>query len=265
MEWTKLTPGALKAAASECGLAVLPLGSIEAHAGHLPLGNDTFKAERTCLEAAEAEPAVVLPPLYYTDVASMRPTIGAISVRLEVIIDLVLDICDEAARNGFRKILLVSGHGGNASWLAYLRRRLLDRPPAYLVYTYYIELLGGEANRALMETPFDGHGGEVETSIALHLFPQWVDLSGRIEATTPAESPDLAGAMTPFDWPIRWPKAISGNPFPATADKGKIFYESNLRQLVACLRKVKEDTATPRFKDSFVRQIQEPCLHNSPS
>jgi creatinine amidohydrolase/Fe(II)-dependent formamide hydrolase-like protein len=64
MEWSKMTPAALQAAVSECGLAVLPLGSMEAHAGHLPLGNDTFKTERTCHEAAEREPAVVLPPLF---------------------------------------------------------------------------------------------------------------------------------------------------------------------------------------------------------
>ncbi len=258
MKWTELTSHALKTAASECGLAVLPIGSIEAHAAHLPLGNDTFKVERTCLAAADREPAVVLPPLYYTDVTSMRAVTGAITIRAEVLMDFTLDICDEAARNGFPKILLVSGHGGNSAWLALMRNRMLDRPSPYVLYTYYVQLLGGDQNKPLMETEFDYHGGEVETSIALHLFPELVDPEGRIAATSPAVDPDLGGALSPYTFPIRWPRAVSGSPFPATAEKGRTFYESNVEQLATCMAKVKADTETASFKALFEQECGSP-------
>ncbi len=260
MKWTELTSRALKTAASECGLAVLPLGSIEAHAAHLPLGNDTFKVERTCLAAAEREPAVILPPLYYTDVTSMRPVTGAITIRAEVLMDLTIDICDEVGRNGFPKILLVSGHGGNAAWLSLLRNRMLDRPKPYLLYTYYVQLLGGDQNKPLLETPFDYHGGEVETSIALHLFPELVDPDGRVSATVPAAEPDLGGALSPYTFALRWPRAVSGDPFPATAAKGRTFFESNIDQLATCMARVKADTDTPRFKEVFERRCTAPDL-----
>jgi creatinine amidohydrolase len=260
MKWTELTSRTLKAAASECGLAVLPLGSIEAHAAHLPLGNDTFKVERTCFAAAEREPAVVLPSLFYTDVTSMRAVTGAITIRTELLIELTLDICDEAARNGFPKILLVSGHGGNAAWVALLLNRMKALAKPYLVYSYYVQLLGGEQNRPLMQSAFDQHGGEVETSIALHLYPELVDLEGRVAATAPAADPDLGGALSPYTFALRWPRAVSGDPFPATAEKGRAFFESNIDQLAACMAKVKADTETARFKEAFERRCASPQL-----
>ncbi len=62
MQWVNLTSSALEEAMRAGLPAVLPLGSIEAHSDHLPLGNDTFSIERTCIRAAETEAAVVLPP-----------------------------------------------------------------------------------------------------------------------------------------------------------------------------------------------------------
>ncbi len=258
MKWTELTSRGLMHAADECGLAVVPFGSIEAHAAHLPLGNDTFKVERTCLDAAQREPAVVLPSLYYTDVSSMLAVRGAITLRTEVLMDMTLDICDEIARNGFPKILLVSGHGGNTAWLGVLRNRLLETPRPYLLYTYYVQLLGGEENKALMETEFDFHGGEVETSIALHLFPELVDLDGRIAAPQPATDLDLGGAISPYKFPIHWPRAVSGDPFPATAEKGRQFYEGNVRQLAECMAKVKADQESARFKELYESRSRKP-------
>ena len=259
MEWVNITGSELIQAARRHGLALLPLGSIEAHADHLPLGNDTFRVHRACVDAAAQEAAVVLPPLYYTETRSMQAAPGAISMRSRVLIDSVLDICDEVARNGFEKILLVSGHGGgNRHWIDFFMTEWLSLGRKYCVYCWHMPLLGEEANKSLMESAFDGHGGEAETSMALHLFPGLCKLKGRWRATQAAAVPDLKGVTTPYDWMARWPQAVSGDPVPATAEKGRVFYDSGVKALCAAIRAVKGDTFTSAFQERYQQARKSP-------
>lgn len=258
MEWVNITGSELIQAARKHGLALLPMGSIEAHADHLPLGNDTFKVHRACVDAAAQETAVVLPPLYYTEVRSMQAAPGAISMRGRVLIDGVLDICDEVARNGFEKVLLVSGHGGNRHWIDFFMTEWLSLGRNYSIYYWYMPLLAEESNKALMESAFDGHGGEVETSIALHLFPNLCKLKGRWRATQPAPVPDLKQVTTPYEWVARWPQAVSGDPLPATAEKGRVFYSSAVKALCEAIRAVKGDTFTPTFQERYQQARKSP-------
>lgn len=252
MEWVNLTGSELKRAAQRNGVVLLPLGSIEAHADHLPLGNDTFKVDRACIRAAAlAEPAVILPALYYTEVKSMQAAPGAVTLRGEVLTGLVLDLCDEAARNGFAKIILVSGHGGNRHWISYFMTQWLALGRDYTIYYWYMPLLGKTENQKYMETPFDGHGGEAETSLALHLFPEWVKMKGAGKYAHAAPVPELCGAVTPFEWVSQWPQAVSGDPFPATAAKGRIFFESAVDSLRAVIEAVRQDRMTPTFQRKY--------------
>ncbi|OGV64864.1 MAG: hypothetical protein A2498_14175 [Lentisphaerae bacterium RIFOXYC12_FULL_60_16] len=249
MEWVNLTSTALRDAARAGLPAVLPLGSIEAHSDHLPLGNDTFKVYRTCQKASELEPAVVLPPLFYTYVKSMETKCGAITLDGRLLVDLVEKIADEAGRNGFGKVLLASGHGGNNAWLNFLRNDVMDRGKSYLLYTYYVPLIANPDDKRLMKTAFDGHGGEVETSLALHLFPELCHMERHEVAAQPAIPDDYAGgAAGPYDWISAWPKALSGDPTPATAEKGKVFFESCVKALTHVIKAVKEDKTQAAFK-----------------
>jgi creatinine amidohydrolase len=259
MEWINLTGMELKRAAQKGGVVVLPLGSIEAHADHLPLGNDTFKVNAACIEAtSRAEPAVLLPPLYYTEVKSMQAAPGAVTLRGRILVDLVLDLCDEAARNGFSKILLVSGHGGNRHWVDFFMTEWLALDRAYSIFFWYMPLLGKPENKKYMETEFDGHGGEAETSLALHLFPQLVKMKGAGRALHPARVPDLRGAVTPFDWVSKWPQAVSGDPFPATAEKGRIFFESAVDAMAEVIEAVRADQMTSQFQQKYQKARRAP-------
>jgi creatinine amidohydrolase len=259
MEWVNLTGMELKRVARKGGVVLLPLGSIEAHADHLPLGNDTFKVQAACIQAASrSEPAVILPPLYYTEVKSMQAAPGAVTLRGQLLVDLTLDLCDEAARNGFAKILLVSGHGGNRHWVDYFMTQWLALDRTYSIYSWYLPLLGKPENQKHMETPFDGHGGEAETSLALHLFPHLVKLKGAGRALQPAPIPELGGAVTPFDWVSKWPQAVSGDPFPATAAKGRIFFESAVESLRGVIEAVRADRMTPAFQKKYQKARRAP-------
>ncbi|MGB2952148.1 MAG: creatininase family protein, partial [Gaiellaceae bacterium] len=92
---------------------VLPLGSTEQH-GYLSLGTDNILAERVSLEAAEPLGVPVLPVLPYgltPYFAAAYP--GSPTLRIETFLGVVRDLLDSLYRQGFRRFLLVNGHGGN--------------------------------------------------------------------------------------------------------------------------------------------------------
>lgn len=107
--------------------AVLPLGSTEQHA-YLSLGVDSILAEKIAVDAAEQVGVPVFPVLAY----GMTPYFGAypgtLSVRMETYIRLVRDLLDSLAASGFRRILLVNGHGGNSPVEGLVMEWMADNP-----------------------------------------------------------------------------------------------------------------------------------------
>jgi len=93
--------------------AVLPLGSTEQHA-YLSLSVDSILAEKVAVDAAEPTGVPVFPVLAY----GMTPYFGAfpgtVTLRMETYVRLVRDLLDSLAASGFKRILLVNGHGGNS-------------------------------------------------------------------------------------------------------------------------------------------------------
>lgn len=94
-------------------LAVLPLGSTEQHAG-LSLSVDSILSEKVALDAAEPLGVPVFPVLAYGVTPYFLAYPGTVSLRVETYVRLVRDILDSLRGQGFRRILIVNGHGGNA-------------------------------------------------------------------------------------------------------------------------------------------------------
>lgn len=92
--------------------AVLPLGSTEQHAG-LSLSVDSILSEKVALDAAEPLGIPVFPVVAYGVTPYFLSYPGSISLRVETYVRLVRDILDSLKRQGFRRILMVNGHGGN--------------------------------------------------------------------------------------------------------------------------------------------------------
>ena len=92
---------------------VLPLGSTEQHA-YLSLSVDSILAERVAVEAAEPLGIPVFPVLHYGIAPYFRAFPGTVALRVGTYVSLVRDILDSLAGHGFRRILMVNGHGGNS-------------------------------------------------------------------------------------------------------------------------------------------------------
>lgn len=106
---------------------VLPLGCTEQHA-HLSLATDSILAERVAVEAAEPLGVPVLPAVPFGITPQFRAYPGTVHVRVTTYLSLVRDILDSLADQGFRRILIVNGHGGNSPVQSLALEWMGDRP-----------------------------------------------------------------------------------------------------------------------------------------
>jgi len=224
-------------------VAVLPLASIESHGPHLTLGSDVHCIDHIMRRVVEQEPVAVLPTLPYSSVSEARMLPGAVHVRSELLMDLVETICDEVVRNGFRKIVLLHGHGGNIFLGQAFTKRVLEREKPYAVYS--IPVFAGRAAdvNAVLETPEHGHACEMETSMNMVACPDLVDLDVLGTRTFPTQpGPDVGPVTTPVDWVARHPDMAVGEPQKASPEKGEKIIAAWVTGIVETLRKIKQDT-----------------------
>lgn len=106
---------------------VLPLGSTEQHA-YLSLSVDSILAERLSVEAAEPHGVPVFPVLAYGITPYFRAFPGTISLRARTYLSVVRDILDSIYEHGFKRILIVNGHGGNVPAQGLVAEWLADHP-----------------------------------------------------------------------------------------------------------------------------------------
>jgi len=107
--------------------AVLPVGSTEQHA-QLSLMVDCILSERVSIDAAEPLGVPVFPPVNYGITPYFRAFPGTISLRLETFVRVVRDILDSMADHGFKRIVIVNGHGGNSPAQTLSQEWMTDHP-----------------------------------------------------------------------------------------------------------------------------------------
>ena len=125
------------------GVCVIPMGCVEKHGLHLPLGTDVFEASEITYLATQIEPACVFPDFTFGDVSCNAPVkpngympAGSITLSVETEMLLLDELCEQIARNGFQKILIANGHGGNKPWLSTFLRKLANKKHDF-VCAYY--------------------------------------------------------------------------------------------------------------------------------
>lgn len=229
----------------EAGLArtrtvILPLGSVEEHGLHLPLGTDTMQVWEVARRAALEVPVFVAPPVHYGYCRSTRDHPGTVSISPETVRRLVFDLGASFRRQGLRGLVLASGHAGGLHMAALEEagERLVETFADLQVAVVCEYRWAQEEGRAgAVETADDGHAGEIETSRILTLGP------GLVKGTSPEEYPRFETPFVAREKRPPWPGGVWGNPAAASADKGERLYEASVKRLVALVRATEERIA----------------------
>jgi len=262
-QWEELTaPDFARAVERSAGTAVIPIGVVEKHGPHLPLGTDLLDAREVALRAAKKEYSVVFPPYYFSQIFEAKHQPGTVAYSARLVWDVLQETVDEIARNGVKKIILVNGHGGNNSFLPFFCQSLLARRRDYVVYLF--QPSGDpEADprvKALRQTPVDMHAGEVETSTMLAHRPD-ITHPERAREQSGADQARLEGlkdAYTAIWWYARFPNHYAGDGSPASPELGNIVLDFQADQLAAMIRAVKADTKALELQQRFFDEAEKP-------
>jgi len=219
-DWQDFTMPDFEAARDESRTVILPVGSLEEHGPHLPLGTDAFHALELARRLAEARGVLVAPPLFYGVCRSTREHPGTVSLSGDTLRALVRDLGREFYRQGFSNLVILSGHAGGTHMAALLEagETLLEELPEIRVAVVNILDLLREVltdNPQLVSTKGDAHAGEVETALMLAAYPQLV------KGTAPAEWPTFPKYILVRDKRRFWPGGVWGDPGPATGAQGE--------------------------------------------
>jgi creatinine amidohydrolase len=177
----EMTREQIRAIAAETTV-VLPTAAIEQHGPHLAIVTDTLACATICQRAAEiaAEQiaVTVAPPVQFGSSHHHFPHPGVLSLSNGTFIRVVAEICESLARSGFRRIVIVNGHGGNDEAIRVAARDVALIQPVSIAAASYWTIAGPalvDEGRAGEIGTLPGHAGAFETSLVLALRPDLVD------------------------------------------------------------------------------------------
>jgi creatinine amidohydrolase len=218
---------------------LLPTGSTEQHGRHLPLDVDVFLCESVCLEVGRRAPdkVLVLPPIAYGLNLHHIDFPGTIHIEPDVFIAFGLNITKSVAYHGFKKMLIVNGHGSNTPLIDLIARKTVLETNSICGALGYFGLAMAAFNE-VRDTKVMAHADEFETSLYLHLAPERVqmdkagvgdDVMGKFVSsdsiyTNPVRFNDFWGRWTQL--------GVHGDATTATAEKGKVIFEAAVNGLV---------------------------------
>ena len=233
VRWEYLTPPEFKKLVKEEQICILPLGILERHGEHLPYGTDGLSVHAIACRAAELEPCVVFPTYWFGQGHEASCFAGSVNFPPRLLYEMLEVLLDQIARNGFKKIVIFSGHGGNSHFLDYFAMTQLDRE---VDYTLYILRGAGKRQLALAdmwETKY-GHAGEEETSL----------------------TQQVPGVHSGLWWYAKYPLHVTESPSHATKEKGERMIEARVLDLADRLRAIKEDKVLPSLQQEFYERVR---------
>ncbi len=226
-------------------VSLLPIGSVENHGPHLPLGTDLFTAEHIAREAAKSGDFVLLPAIPVGLSAEHRQFPGTLWVSRRVLMQYVLETIRSLASHGLRRVVLVNGHGGNTDALEDVCRSLREECIYAFVYQWW-NAIRETIERVCIGSP--DHAGDMETSAVLHIDPERV----RGERIAEAESEGATswgrrvhGVSVGFDAIDFTRSGSTGKPSAATPEKGQRLMDAAISKLktFGCWLSEQEDEA----------------------
>lgn len=255
------------------GVCIIPMGCVEKHGLHLPLGQDIIQASHLAYMASQLETACVFPDFTFGDIPSNSPNLpaGSITLPMDMEMDLLETLCEQISRNGFKKILVYNGHGGNASVLTAFMRKLENKYHDFVMGVVHVGLSaphtlaqeiianGPDAVPEMTQEDIDlvleyheenmriGHACFGETAYAMGICPESVHLERLgIEDGANRHVADYfqsAGIqIRDWGWDANFPNAFDGDdPVGCNERIGKAALRLEARRFAEAIRVMKED------------------------
>lgn len=259
-KWEELTaPDFVQAIHQSQGVCVLPFGIIEKHGPHLPLGTDLLDVRFAVANAVKQEYAVVFPEYYFGQIFEARQQPGTLAYSLSTQLTLLQETVNEMARNGCKKIVIVNGHGGNNSLLPLFGQAQLASQRDYVVYVFGLPN-ENVAGRPALKTPFDMHGGEVETSNMLVARPELVhqDRAGQQSGADQRRQKLPDSVYTGIWWYARFPNHYAGDASAANKELGEFDQKTWSREIAEALKAIKADDESLKLQNQFFEDAKHP-------
>jgi creatinine amidohydrolase len=219
-------------------LVILPVGVVEEHGAHLPLGLDSFAAEAYAEAAAphleeKGYEVIMAPTISYGVARAAIDFPGTLSLEPETLKGLVLDVGRSLARHGLNRLVILNGHRdlSHMKALDEARETLVEEKTARVLCVGFTSdpavtaACYREGVQELSQSPRpdrEGHGGEWETSLALHCFPEWVDRQ-IVETLEPNFDYDAEAFRneTKDYWSLTGGRGYFGSPRSGSAETGR--------------------------------------------
>ena len=246
----------------EAGVCILPTGVVEPHSDHLPLGTDCFHSHKIASLAAKKEKAVVFPSFYFGQIYEARCFPGTVTLPPKLLIDLILSVLDEIGRNGFRKIIIFNGHGGNENLLPLITQLCLAEDKPYQVYLPAFACIsekwqqkakwGDQLNRL-------DHAGEWETSLMLAINSDLIQMDrARSKGGKPRRRmKHMPPTRTCLGWYADYPNHYAGDARRASLEKGIAIRDGLVDTLAEYIAAVKADRVIPALAKEFARRAKK--------
>lgn len=255
--WDELVASDWQAALDKSArTCILPFGILEKHGLHSPLGTDLIHVREWAAKATQKEYAVVFPDYFYGQINEAKQQPGTFALPSKVVWDLLEATCDEMARNGFKKILILNGHGGNPELIRYFIQTRLENKKDYAVFFYTPQAdkaFTEKVNKLRKTDPAgDQHGGETETSILYFLKPELMKLDRATnESGENLKRWSIPNVYTGIWWYASYPNHYAGEGAKATKELGKLLFENEVESFAKAIKAVKEDTKTLEIQNQY--------------
>jgi len=215
-------------------IAIIPIGSVERHGDHLPLGTDAVEAQFISEEVAKKVNGHLFPTVWYGSSIYLSKFPGTINIESNAFKLYIYSLLKEIARNGYKLIVIINGHGGNTNLL-----NIAAKEAAYEMNVTYVIIdwwkdVGIETRQKLFVQP--GHAGDDETSAMLYLEEEDVDID-KAKDYVPTWLPKVS-IQSPIIENYLYPHAVLGGPTKANKEKGKQWLDSVINDIVKIVNEI---------------------------
>lgn len=249
-EWADMTTADFEAMDAASCIAILPVGAVEQHGPHLPVCVDAAINAGVLSRAMDLLPDEVrvlrMPPVPYGKSVEHDDFAGTVSLSAATLQAVWTDIGESVNRAGVKKLILFNSHGGQPQIMDVVARDLRKRLGMLVVTCNWFSFGLPDGLFEENEIKHGIHGGDVETSVMLHLHPELVDMSRAENFVSAGERMEREFRhLTPeggvgFGWLAQDlnPSGAIGNATMATAEKGELCVEHAAERLVALIEEV---------------------------